>query len=165
VPSDFGEEAELERAGRLLYGFKAFLTGEDGWLPASAFLVQGFSPTSGQEEDTEMSATYVFGWTSPRGSVWDSALRYSTGGFEEDDFNVWSPSTVLKVPVGERWKAHAEYFGIFTEGREDETVQHYFSPGAHYLITPDLEIGFRVGWGLNDEAANFFVNAGFGWQY
>jgi hypothetical protein len=83
----------------------------------------------------------------------------------EDGFNVWSPSAVLKVPVGERWKAHVEYFGILSDGRADETVQHFFSPGAHYLITPDLEIGLRVGWGLNDETPSFFSNAGLGWRY
>ena len=95
----------------------------------------------------------------------DSAIRYSTSEFEEDRFNVWSPSTVVKIPVGRRWKAHAEYFGIFTDGREAETDQHFFSPGAHYLINSDLEIGLRVGWGLNDASANFFSNAGLGWRF
>jgi hypothetical protein len=165
VPSDFDESSELERASRLLYGFKARLTDEADWMPASAFMIQGFTPTSGEEDESEMSATYVFGWSNARGTVWDNAIRYSTGGVDEDDFNIWSPSTVLKVPVGEGWKAHVEYFGIFSDGREDETVQHFFSPGAHYLITPDLEIGLRVGWGLNDDAPNFFSNAGVGWRY
>jgi hypothetical protein len=72
---------------------------------------------------------------------------------------------VLKIPIGERWKAHVEYFGIFTDGRADESQQHYVSPGAHYLINPNLEIGTRFGWGLNDQAANFFANTGFGWRY
>jgi hypothetical protein len=35
----------------------------------------------------------------------------------------------------------------------------------HYLITPNFEIGLRVGWGLNDEAAHFFSNAGIGWRF
>jgi hypothetical protein len=139
--------------------------GGDGWVPASTVILQGFTPTSGEANDTQMSATYVFGWSSSGGAVWDTAIRYSTGSFEEDDFNVWAPSTVLKVPVGERWKVHAEYFGIFSNGRADESVQQFFSPGAHYLITPNFEIGVRVGWGLNDEAPNFFSNAGLGWRY
>ena len=33
-----------------------------------------------------------------------------------------------------------------------------FSPGVHYLITRDLEIGVRVGWGLNRQSPNFFSN-------
>ncbi len=72
---------------------------------------------------------------------------------------------MIKVPLGERWKAHVEYFGIFSEGREVETSQQFFSPGTHYLITPNLEVGCRVGWGLNDESPNFFSNVGFGWRY
>jgi hypothetical protein len=36
---------------------------------------------------------------------------------------------------------------------------------VHYLVTPDLEVGVRVGWGLNDQSARFFSNAGFGWRF
>ena len=128
-------------------------------------MLQGFTPTSGASNDTHLSATYVFGWKLPDNWAWDSALRYSTGSFEEDRFNVWSPSTVLKMPIGEKWKAHAEYFGIFTEGRAKENVQHYFSPGLHYLINSDLEVGVRVGWGLNEQTPNFFSNVGCGYRF
>jgi len=64
--------------------------------------------------------------------------------------------------VAERWNIHGEYFGIFTDGRTDETNGQYFSPGIHYLISPDFEFGVRVGWGLNSDAANSFTNVGFG---
>lgn len=165
VPSDFGDEAELERASRLLYGAKFAMTEQEGWLPSSALIVQGFTPTSGESNDTDFSATYVTGWTLPNGWIWDSAIHYGATRLEEDDFNIWAPSTVLKIPMGESWKVHAEYFGIFSDGRADETVQQFFSPGAHYLITSNLEIGVRVGWGLNQETPNFFTNVGFGWRY
>lgn len=165
IPSDLGAEAEIEEESRLLYGFKAMLTEQCGYRPTSSVIVQGYTPTSGVETASQMSAGYVFGWTTDEGIAWDSAIRYSTSTFEDDDFNVWAPSTVLKVPVGEDWKAHIEYFGIFSDGREVESSQHYLSPGAHYLITPNLEVGCRVGWGLNDQAANFFSNVGFGWRY
>ena len=165
VPGDLGEEDELEREHRILYGLKAWISEQDAWLPESALLVQGFTPTGGESTDTHVAASYVFGWTLPNRWVWDSALRYSTGSLEEDRFDVWAPSTVLKIPLGERWKVHAEYFGVFSNNRADESVQNFFSPGAHYLVTPDLEVGVRVGWGLNEEAPNFFSNAGLGWRY
>jgi hypothetical protein len=165
IPSDFEDEAEIEAEHRLLYGFKSHLTTQDGWQPHSALVVQGFTPTAGEATDTEMSAAYVFGWVTENEWTWDSALRFSTAGELEDNFNVWAPSTVLKVPLGEHWKVHAEYFGIFSDGRANETVQHFFSPGAHYLVTPNLEIGCRIGWGLNSQAANFFANTGLGWRF
>ncbi|MCA9103606.1 MAG: transporter [Planctomycetales bacterium] len=165
VPDDLAEENVIERESRVLYGFKATVNEQRGWVPENALIVQGFTPTSGEATDTQMSVGYVCGWVTPAGWTWDSAIRYSTSSVEEDRFDVWAPSTVLKIPLGERWKVHAEYFGVFSDGREDETVQHFFSPGAHYLVTPNLEIGVRVGWGLNDQSPNFFCNSGFGWRF
>jgi hypothetical protein len=141
------------------------LSEQDGWRPGNAVIVQGSTPTGGEETDTELSASYVLGWTLSNRWVWDSAIRYSTASLEEDSFEVWAPSTVLKIPLGQQWNAHLEYFGVFTANRADETAQHFISPGIHYLITSDLEIGMRAGWGLNHEAPNFFSNVGLGWRY
>lgn len=177
VPSDFDSEPNIAAEHRVLYGVKLWLTEQRGWLPRSVIVIQGFTPTGGESTATEASVTLAGGYVLNNGWVWDSAIRYSTAGhftpgnpLEEeeemrDDFGVWAPSTVLKIPLGDRWKIHVEYFGVFSSGRSVETVQHYLSPGAHYLITPDFEIGARLGWGLNDQAANFFVNIGFGWLY
>ena len=165
VPSGLAEGAGIERGSKLLYGLKAAITDQEQWLPESAFILQGFTPTSGEASDTELSATYVFGWKLANRWKWDSALRFSTSSEKLDRFQVWAPSTVLKIPLGEKWDVHAEYFGIFTSGRANESVQQFFSPGIHYLVTPNLEIGVRVGWGLNAEAPNFFSNAGFGWRF
>lgn len=41
----------------------------------------------------------------------------------------------------------------------------YLSLGGHVLANEDLEIGLRLGWGLNDESAAFFSNVGVGWRY
>jgi hypothetical protein len=96
---------------------------------------------------------------------WDSAIRYALAGENGDHFNVWAPSTVLRIPLGERWGVHAEYFGLFSDGKAGDFVRHYFSPGFRYLITPNLEVGARVGWGLNEQSARFFSNVGFGWRF
>jgi hypothetical protein len=165
IPDDLADEPELEEEANVSYGVKFALTEEYGWKPQSALIVQGFTPTAGEENDTHVVATYIGGWTFENNWAWDSAIRYSTGSLEEDHFNVWAPSTVLKIPVGERWKAHVEYFGVFSEGRENESTQHFFSPGIHYLITPDWEMGIRVGWGLNDQSPHFFANVGGGYRF
>ncbi len=68
VPSDLGDESELERESRMLYGLKALLTDQHQWIPESAVLLQGYTPTSGAVNDTQMSATYIFGWTSTGGA-------------------------------------------------------------------------------------------------
>lgn len=159
------DSAEIESEAKVVYGFKAALTDQDGWLPRSVVILQGSTPTSGPETDTHGVATYAWGWDLAEGWLWDSAVRYGDGAAEEDQFNRWAPSTVLKVEVAEQWNAHLEYFGVFTDGRADELSQSYVSPGIHYLVTPDFEVGVRVGWGLGADAANFFSNVGVGLQF
>jgi len=160
---------EIERDSQITYGLKAALTSQGIWRPQSAVILLGGTPTYGRDTATAVIATYVFGWelpiASPKRWKWDSAMRYSCDSSESDHFNIWAPSTVLKIPLGEQWTVHGEYSGVFSQGRERDRSQHYFSPGIHYLITRDLEIGIRVGWGLNQDAPNFFANTGFGWRY
>lgn len=159
------DSVEIESEAKVTYGFKAALTDQDGWRPRSIVILQGATPTSGPENDTHVVATYAWGWELAEGWLWDSAFRYGDGAAEEDDFSRWAPSTVLKVEVAEQLNAHLEYFGVFTDGREDELSQSYLSPGVHYLVTPDLEVGVRVGWGLGADAANFFSNVGVGLRF
>jgi hypothetical protein len=150
------EESEVQ------YGVKLDVTDEDGWLPDSALLLQAATPTSGPESTTDFQVGYIVGWKIFDDWMLDSAVRKIWTEEEGDQFSSWAPSVVLKVPVAQRLNVHAEYFGIFTEGRDDERNGQYFSPGVHYLVTPDFEVGVRGGWGLSNDAADSFFNVGFG---
>jgi hypothetical protein len=163
--SDLPPEKKLERDSNISYGVKLKVTDNEDWVPGSALILQGFTPTSGKATDTLFVGTYVFGWELPHRMKLDAALRYGTGSEAEDRFSEWAPSAVLKLPLGEKWSVHAEYFGLFSTDKEKEFTRHFFSPGAHYLVTENLEVGVRVGWGLNDQSARFFSNVGFGWRF
>jgi hypothetical protein len=158
-------ENKLERDSQIFYGGKVSLTDQRGWRPQSAFIVQAGTPTSGADTATQMFATYVAGWQLPNRWKWDTAMRYGYDSSQGDHFNIWAPSTVLKIPLGEKWAVHGEYFAIVSQGRARDSAQHYFSPGVHYLVTRNLEVGVRFGCGLNDDAAKFFSNLGVGWRY
>ena len=101
----------------------------------------------------------------PNGWDLDSSVRYAAATEEGDRFNEWAPSIVVKAPLGEHWNVHAEYFGLFSQNREHDVNTQYFSPGIHYLISRDCEVGIRAGWGLNDDAASFFSNVGLGLRF
>jgi hypothetical protein len=158
-------DSELERESTLSYGIKTAITQQDRWIPRSALILTGRTPTSGREAATQFVGTYVLGWELPKHWEFNAALRYGTASEEGDEFATWAPSVVLKVPVLERWNVHVEYFGIFSSGKAEEYERHFISPGVHYLITPNIEVGARVGWGLNDQSARFFTNVGFGWRF
>ena len=149
----------------LLYGFKVNATAQDGWLPESCFIMEGTTPTSGDVLGSVPVATIVAGWKLPADWRLDAAIRYAYSEGLEGWFSRWSPSVVLRVPVTDRWEVHAEWFGSFTQGLVDDANQPFFSPGTHLMLTRNLEIGVRVGWGLTPEAAPFFSDAGLGWRW
>ncbi len=160
--------ARLLREYTLSYGLKVRVTDQDRWVPRSAVIVQGFTPTGGSagvSTATQLVAAYVAGWQFPNRWKFDAAIRYGTVSEDGDHFNEWAPSVVLKVPFGEKWAGHVEYFGSYTTGKAQNMTQHFVSPGLHYLVNSNLEIGFRLGWGLNDQSPRFFANAGVGWRF
>lgn len=159
------EVGESEEESRIFYGLKAQVSEQDDWMPRSIFIAQWFTPTSGEATATQFVGTYGFGWELIDRIRWDSAIRYATAGESDDRFNEWAPSTILRVPIGERWNTHIEYFAIATDGLVDERTQAFISPGAHCLVTEDLELGARCGWGTTADSPNFFVNVGLGARY
>ena len=159
------ESAELERESQLLYGAKLRLSEQADWMPESSLIVQGHTPTSGPDPATALTLAYVFGWELPNEWKLDSAIRFGADKEGDDRFEAWAPSIVLRKSIGERWNVHAEYFGSFSQNRADNASRHFFSPGVHYLVTSNLELGVRVGWGLNEKTSDFFTNAGVGWRF
>ena len=160
-----GEDVISEYESRVLYGTKIETSEQAGWIPQSALIVQGFTPTYGPTTQSTLMAGEAFGWRFANGWEWNSAMRYGTGFVEEDAFNQWAPSSVLKIPLSERWNVHTEYFGIFSSGKELPLNVQYISFGGHVLVTKDLELGLRYGWGLNETTPNFFTNLGVGVRY
>lgn len=147
------------------YGVKLFLLDQNGLIPESSVILMARTPTSGPDTDTHFLATWVVGWNVGARWKFDAAIRYVTANEEEDRFGIWSPSAVVKYQFAERWNAHIEYFGFCSTQRATNYERHYISPGVHYLVTNNLEIGLRVGWGLNDQSSRFFANAGLGCRY
>jgi len=160
-----GQDLETEDESRVLYGTKVETSEQDGWLPRSATIVQGYTPTYGPSTVSTVVVGESWGWRFANGWEWTSAMRYGTGFDKGDAFNQWAPSTVVKVPVGERWNVHAEYFGIFSTGKEEPVDAQFASVGGHVLVTEDFELGLRVGWGLTESSPNFFTNVGVGIRY
>lgn len=149
----------------ILYGFKLATSHQDGWVPDSCFIMEAATPTYGDAFGTVPVATLVAGWDL--GDDWrlDGSIRYAYSQGSQNWFSRWSPSVVLRVPMTERWEAHAEWFGSYTQGLAVDRYQPFFSPGTHYSISRNVEIGLRVGWGLTAQAAPFFSDAGIAIQY
>ena len=149
----------------LLYGFKMATSRQDGLLPDSCFIMEASTPAYGDVFGTVPVATIVTGWELWNEWRLDGSIRYAYSEAHVGWFSRWTPSVILRAPVTERLELHAEWFGSYTQGLEQNTQQPFFSPGFHYGITQRVEIGLRVGWGLAAQAAPFFSDAGIAIQY
>ena len=147
------------------YGFKWQATDQDGLLPRGGVIVQGYTPVNGETLTSEVAVGTVFGWELPNGGRFDTGFRFNTNRFEEDGYEVWANTHVLRIPLTDKFGTNLEYFGLYSNNKERDFVRPYFSNGYTYLVTPDLELGLRVGAALNRQSPPFFVNAGFGWRY
>lgn len=160
------EDAGRVDEGVVNYGAKLALTSASDWVPDSALIGTGYTPTSGESNDTDLSLEYAAGWRLPHGGEFDVGLRWFAQTEEEDHFTEWAPSVVLKSPLlHERWDVHAEYFTLLSVDRAEDYRQHYAGPGTHYLITRNLEIGVRVFWGMGEDSAAFICNSGLGIRF
>lgn len=149
----------------VLYGLKLVTSEQDDWIPQSCFIMEATTPTFGQEFGTEPVATAVLGWELPAHWRLDAALRYAYAESDVAWFSRWGPSVVARIPLTERIEIHAEYFGTFTQGLIDDVNRPFFSPGGHVMLSEHTELGWRFGWGLTRDAANFFSDAGLAFKY
>ena len=163
---EFGDEDfAIEKEGRILYGLKYETSEQSGWIPQSSLLIEAFTPTYGPSDTSTVNVGEIIGWTLPNGWQWDSAIRYGTASTEGKHFDQWAPSTVLRMPVGDAVDCPRGILRHLLVGRENEFTTHFVSFGPHFLVTRNLEIGVRVGFGLNEQSARFFSNAGVGWRF
>jgi hypothetical protein len=159
----FGANAEQQ----MLYGLKAVVTEQSGWIPGSALLVQGHTPTGGPELATQLRTGYVLGWTLPNRWDFDAALRFGTDKDHEGGYRLWAPSAVLKIPLTptKSWFTHLEYFGVMTQGKENDTNLHFVDVGLHHLFTPNIEAGAIVAFGPHPGGMNLVTNVGIGMRF
>lgn len=164
--SEFGgEDLETEDESRILYGAKLETSGQDGWLPRSAAVLQGYTPVSGPSGQSTIMVGEAFGWAWGDRWEWTTAMRYGTGFADAAAFDQWAPSSVLKLNLADRWNVHAEYFAISSSGKRVPINLQCASLGGHVLVDDNLEIGLRLGWGLNQSSPSVFANFGAGWRH
>lgn len=166
IAANFGINAEQQ----ILYGFKYALTHQQSALrftPNSAFLGQAHTPVGSLEGQTQIRLGYVWGWVLRNGWTFDQAFRFGTDREEHDGFALWAPSTVLRIPLGreKRWFTHLEYFSVMSQAKSSDFSKQFIDTGLHYFITPNLEVGSVVAFGINDQSRGIMANIGLGVRF
>jgi len=83
---------------------------------------------------------------------------------EGDRFLQASASISGAFSITDRMGAYIEYFGFYPN-IEHADAAHFVNGGLTYLINKDVQIDWRIGAGLNEEADDFLTGIGFAWRF
>jgi hypothetical protein len=152
---------------QIYYGFKAVVSQQSGWIPGSAAIFQGHTPTGGHQSVSQLRTGYVLGWTLPNRWDIDAGFRFGTDKDEEGSYRLWAPSAVLKIPLTStgRWFTHVEYFSVITQGKQNDTNMQFVDFGLHHLFTPNIEAGAIIAFGPHAGGLNLVTNVGIGVRF
>jgi hypothetical protein len=174
------EEPDRITSEDLRYSLKLQLTRQPcrGLVPTSALELRGTAPTGGEEFSTgrvEFSLDYIYEWQLTERTTFAASTGFGTNGYGdfglvgeepgEDYFNVLTQSAVVGMELSESNTMYAEWFGIFSDGLEDEFVISVFNMGIDHYLSDDFVIDYRAGIGLSDDADDFFTGVGGGYRF
>jgi len=131
--------------------------------PTVAVLVSTTLPTGSEEIEARTARP-----DARLALAWEFRDRVSLGtnliwtSIKEDELDERHTALGLTLALGyglsDRWGAYFEYFGAYPTGERDS--ENYLNGGVTYLISNDLQLDGRVGYGLNGRDDDFFVGAG-----
>ena len=150
-------------------GFKFAATTGEEWIPESALLVELFTPTGyGQNAIGRVSpeVDYIYSWR-----LADSlSLSGSTGAIfgqpNAPSVTLFYQSLSLSYTFwDEHLVAFGEAFSLFGSGTNQGAVLPSLDAGLLLRPTHSLQLDWRVGMGLNEQAPAFFTGAGISVRY
>ncbi len=161
-----GAQTRLRGSDDLYLGAKFWLTEQEGWLPEMVLMPQMFVPSGADDFSNEQvlpGVNWLYSWELNEtvvlaGSTQINAVRDAT----EHTFSEMAQSIALGISLSDQLSAYGEYFGFYPIGaiEADLGALHFLNGGLTYLVNNDLQLDWRIGFGLNGNAADVFTGLG-----
>jgi hypothetical protein len=148
-------------------GVKVKLAEQAGWRPhfgiiAAVTVPTGSTSLTSSDVDPELVVAWAYDLTEQLTIAGNLGVGWPT---EESERFVQSfGSVALGVGLTDRIGMYTEYFGIFPNADRTDCA-HSFNAGFTYLLHEDLQFDIRAGFGLNEEADDFFSGVGLVWRF
>lgn len=158
-----GRVADESGSTDVEFGLKYAVSKQQGVRPQSAMIAAvrapvGSPPFGGQQVGVRLNYCYSWEFTKKL------SLNCSTGNLwtseAGDRFSTFFQSASLEYDLTERLHCFNEWYGQFRCGADDNRTQQYYDGGFTFLITPNLQVDWRAGWGLSDASDRFFTGCG-----
>ncbi len=174
------EEEPRTGSEDLRYGLKLQISRqpEAGIIPTSALELRGTAPTGGKvftTESIELNFDYIYQWQLAEGLTFAGSTGMGSNGFgefgllpdepTEENFISVTQSAVLGLELSEANTLYAEWFGIFSDGLEDEFSTSIFNIGVDHYVSDNFVLDIRFGVGLTSDSDDFFTGIGGGYRF
>ncbi len=162
-----GESFDVDGLSDADVGLKVRLRDEKGGGPEIAFLAAASVPVGDEaltSDHVDPSFRFAFGQTlSERVSIgYNVGMSFESGPDDEGDVDTvgsYLYTFVVGVGVGKRAGVFFEVFGDVPASAPGDPA-HSFDAGLTYLVRDNVQLDLAAGFGLSDEADDFFVGAG-----
>jgi hypothetical protein len=162
--SSGGIESAAAGAEDLYLGCKLFLFEQDGWLPEVSIVPQMTVPTGARAFTTDEvmpGVNLLYGWDVTEwmtfaGSTQGNRALDDTGDFYDE----YAQSLTVGLSLTDNVGMYNEVFGIFPHSAVETGPEYYYNGGFTYRVNNNLQFDVRAGWGLNDQADDFFAGTG-----
>lgn len=148
----------------LYLGTKFTLARQNGVRPSIAVIAQMTLPTGSEAFTSDRhlpGANLIYAWDLAEGvslagsTQVNRAVSESGGGYAE-----WAQSLVTGLSVGSRTGLYAEWFAFLPSASDEARAEHYVNGGFTWSVTDDAQWDIRLGAGVNDAAADYFLGTG-----
>lgn len=127
----------------------ALLAGTD--LPTGS---DEFGPTAAQP-----AAVLVLDFALGAGFDLTSSVGWAYLESDGSRFNQGTGSAVLSYSISDPLTGFVEWYGLFPENRAGGS-NHYVNGGLGWLVSPNVQLDWRIGLGLQDPDPNWFTGIG-----
>ena len=159
-------ERQGQSANDMSLGFKLKLLDQDGWQPDLGIITEISVPTGSTEASSgDVDPELKLLWAYDLSETFSLAGNINVGVPTQDGhrFVQASASLVLGIQLSDTWGSYVEYFGFYPN-TDTTDAAHYINGGFTYLVNDNLQLDIRVGFGLNEEADDFFTGVGLSWR-
>lgn len=172
------DEPDLQGAQDMIWSVKLQMTEARGWCPESALEIRSSVPTGGSDFSigkVKAGFSYIYGWELMEDVTLYGSTVYAPNGLgefslvpeepEAVSFDVWAQSAALGAELTEKNTAYIEWFGLFSNGLEEEFTLSFVNAGFDHYFSDNFLIDFRVGMGLTEDSEDFFTGIGGGARF
>jgi hypothetical protein len=161
------ESAWDQGSNDLSLGSKIKFLEQDGLIPHLGLIAEISVPSgSANLSSGDVDPGAVLPWAYDLTDRWSVAgnIGFFLPSSEDGRFYQTTNSLTTAYGLTDRLGVFIEYYGLYPNTKDTDCA-HTVDGGSTYLITDNLQLDWRIGFGLNEEADDFLAGVGLSWRF